>query len=98
MVTKREVLELIAERSRDNRKTSYRSVVRWLPLSFEAACAHLERLWRERLIEATTPRPPRFRYRLEPGERISDLRFWLTARGADRLDWYAMRDEGQWPS
>jgi hypothetical protein len=98
MVTKRQVLELIAERSADGRKTSYRSVVRWLPLSFEGACAHLERLWRERLIEATTPRQPRFRFRLEPCERISGLRFWLTGRGADRLDWYAMRDEGQWPS
>ena len=95
MVTKREVLELIAERSRGNRKTSYRSVVRCLLLSSEAARAHLERLWRERLIEATRPRRPRFRFRLEPGERLSDLRFWLTARGADRLDWYAMRDEGQ---
>ena len=93
MVTKREVLDLIAGRSEDDRQTSYRSLVRWLPLSFEAACAHLERLWCERLIEATTPRSPRFRFRLEPGERISDLKFWLTARGTDRLDWYAMRDE-----
>jgi hypothetical protein len=98
MVTKREVLELIARRSEHSRNTSYRSLVRWLPLSFEAACAHLERLWRERLIEATTPRPPRFRFRLEPGERLSDLRFWLTLRGADRLDWYVMCDEEQRPS
>src|SRR5436309_14980940 len=74
MVTKREVLELIAERSEDGRKTSYRSLMRWLPLSFEAACGHLERLWRERLIEATTPRLPGFRFRLEPGEPIGDLR------------------------
>lgn len=98
MVTKREVLELIAGRSEGGRETSYRSLVRRLPLSFEAACAHLERLWLERLIEATTSRPVRFRFRLEPGERLSDLRFWLTPRGADRLDWYVTRDEGQRPS
>lgn len=95
MVTKREVLELIAERSEGGRRTSFRSLVRWLPLSIEAACAHLERLWRERLIEATTPRLPQFRFRLEPGERIDDLRFRLTMRGEDRLEWYAMRDEEQ---
>jgi hypothetical protein len=92
MVTKREVLELIAERSEGGRSTSYRSLVRRLPLPFEAACGHLERLWRERLIESTTPRLPRFRFRLEPDERIGDLRFWLTERGAERLDWYVMRD------
>jgi len=95
VVTKREVLELIAERSEGGRRTSFRSLVRWLPLSIEAACAHLERLWRERLIEATTPRLPQFRFRLEPGERIDDLRFRLTMRGEDRLEWYAMRDEEQ---
>jgi len=98
MVTKREVLELIAERSEGSRHTSYRSLVRQLPLSFETACGHLERLWRERLIEATTPRMPRFRFRLEPGEHMADLRFWLTARGAERLDWYGMRDEREGPS
>jgi len=98
MVTKREVLELIAERSEAGRRTSFRSLLRWLPLSFEAACAHLERLWRERLIEATTSRPPQFKFRLEPGERIDDLRFCLTARGAERLDWYAMRDEEEGPT
>jgi len=98
MVTRREILELIAGRSEDSRRTSYRSLVRWLPLSLEAACGHLERLWRERLIEATTPRLPRFRFRLEPGERIADLRFWLTARGAERLDWYITRDEVEGPT
>ncbi len=93
MVGKREVLELIARRSRLDRPTSYQTLVRRLPLSFEAACAHLQRLWRERLIEATTPRPRGFRFRLGPREEISQLSFWLSMRGDDRLDWYARQNE-----
>jgi hypothetical protein len=96
MVGKREVLELIARRSRFDKPASHHTLVRRLPLSSEAACAHLERLWRERLIVATTARPRGFRFRLQPREDISQLSFWLSMRGEDRLDWYARQDEEIW--
>ena len=64
----------------------------------EAACGHLQRLWRERLIESPG-RPERFRCRLEPGEGIRDLRFALSDRGRERLHWYREKEEkneGDW--
>jgi hypothetical protein len=97
MVTKRQVLEFIARRTEIEMETSYRSVVRHFRLSVEAACAHLGRLWHEHLIEATTARRRGFWFKLEPGETICDLSFWLTVRGANRLDWYAVCDEGNQP-
>jgi hypothetical protein len=98
IVEQRSVLKLMAERTRAGKLTSYRSLVRELGLSPDAACGHLKRLWRERLIESCD-RPERFRYRLEPGESIRDLRFELSARGSQRLRWYRKRDErdgGDW--
>jgi DNA-binding transcriptional ArsR family regulator len=97
IVEQRSVLKLIAERTRAGKLTSYRSLVRELGLSPEAACGHLKRLWRERLIESSD-RAERFRYRLEPGEGIRDLRFELADRGRERLRWYREKenDEGDW--
>ena len=88
-VWQKRVLQLIAERSREERATSYRSLVREWGLSDVAACRHLGRLWRERLIETPAARPDRFHFRLEPGESLRDLRFQITARGRERLRWYA---------
>jgi DNA-binding transcriptional ArsR family regulator len=97
IVEQRSVLKLMAERTRAGKLTSYRSLVRELGLSPEAACGHLKRLWRERLIESPD-RPERFRYRPEPGESVRDLRFELSARGRERLRWYREKenDEGGW--
>ena len=98
IVEQRSVLKLIAERARADKLTSYRSLVRELGLSPEAACGHLKRLWRERLIESPE-RPERSRYRLEQRESIRDLRFELSDRGSARLRWYRekeRKDEGDW--
>ena len=51
IVRKRQVLELIAERTKDGKETSFRTLVSELWLPPEAACSHLKRLWRERLIK-----------------------------------------------
>jgi DNA-binding transcriptional ArsR family regulator len=93
IVEQRSVLKLMAERTRAGKLTSYRSLVRELGLSPEAACGHLKRLWRERLIESSD-RPDRFRDRLGPGESIRDMRFELSARGRERLRWYREKEEG----
>lgn len=93
--TTREVLTFIAKRPVDGRGVRAQDLAGefWLSLSLDAACGHLKRLWRERLIEATSARPPRFRFRLEPGEPILPLRFRLTSRGRERLRWYEHRDD-----
>ena len=92
IVEQKSVLKLMAERTRASKLTSYRSLVRELGLSPEAACGHLQRLWRERLIESPG-RPERFRCRLAPGEGIRDLRFALSDRGRERLHWYREKEE-----
>ena len=96
MIKQRKPLELVAKRTRGGKETSYRSLVREWNLSIEAACGHLRRLWEERLIEATSYRVPRSKFRLESGESIRDLRFRLTKRGDARLRWYEERDEEDW--
>jgi hypothetical protein len=96
MVVQRDVLELIAKRTREERESSYRSLVKEFDISDEAACGHLKRLWDARLIDPTDSRRPRFRFRLERGESIRDLRFRLTKRGAARLRWYELKDEESW--
>jgi hypothetical protein len=98
IVDQRSVLKLMAARSRAGKSTSYRSLVRELELSPEAACGHLQRLWRERLIESWG-RPESYGFRLGPGESIRELRFELSNRGKERLCWYRHRDEqeeGDW--
>ena len=100
MVTKRDVLRLIAERSREKKRTSYRSVVREFELSDESACDHLRRLWQHRLIESSEVRDPGWAYRLRPRESVRTLRFELTAKGRARLRWWQQQAAGErerWP-
>jgi hypothetical protein len=97
MVTQREVLAFIAGRTADSRAVGVGQVSDQFLLSAEAAAGHLWRLWRERLIEPLSSRPARFRFRLEPGESISPLRFRVTRRGRERLRWYdKAADSGGW--
>jgi hypothetical protein len=94
MVEQADVLKALARRSKAGRSTASIDLVREFDLPPEAACGHLERLWRNRLIETTTERRPRYRFRLLPGEHLRDLRFQVTARGEARLDWEeAQQDE-----
>ena len=101
MIRKREILELIAERTKEGKQTSFRSLVREFGLSEEAACGHMRRLWSERLIECTEYRPSGYEYGLQKRESIRDISFRLTRRGRQRLDWYAEEaqrraEEGWW--
>src|SRR5262245_6283339 len=95
MVIQREVLTFIAKRAEAGRGVTAQDLTKefWLSLSVDAACGHLKRLWRERLIETTSARSPKLRFRLEPGEPILPLRFTLAARGRERLRWYERQDE-----
>ena len=92
MIRKREILELIAERTKEGKQTSFRSLVREFGISGEAACGHMKRLWNERLIDCTTYRPSGYGFRLESRESIRELSFRMTRRGRERLEWYAERD------
>lgn len=96
MVSKKQVLELISERTREKSETSFRSLVREFDLSIEAACGHLQRLWMGRLIEPTQPRFGGSRFRLEPGEKLQEIRFRVTKRGLARLAWYRDQDREGW--
>lgn len=96
-VTKRKVLKLIADRTRDGKETSYRSLVRELDLSMDAACSHLKRLWQARLIQAAWFRSHDLEYRLRHGESIREIRFRLNKRGRERLAWYAKETDDSWP-
>ena len=84
MVTKRDVLGLVAERTRDGKPTSFRTVVRDLWSSDEAACDHLRRLWQQRLIEPSELREPEARFRLKPGESVRELRFEIREQSRER--------------
>ena len=99
MVTKREVLELVAERTREGKPTTYRNLPRLVDLSEDAACDHLRRLWQQRLIECTSERHAGFEFRLETHESVRELEFQLTRRGRRRLRWWReqvkrQREEG----
>ncbi len=98
MVEQREVLKFISEKTGQGRSISFMNLAEEFDLSPEAACDHLKRLWRERLIDAVTFRPYRFHFRPRPGESLRDLRFRLTRRGEDRLRWYRKKEEkkGVW--
>jgi len=91
VTTRREILELIAARTREGRTTSFRTLVRELSLSEESACEYLKRLWRERLLKSPD-RPTRFAFRLEPGESLRDLRFKIHKRGLSRLKWWEQEE------
>src|SRR6266446_7413651 len=98
MVTQEAVLRLLARRTERDQATGYADLAQALRLSPEAACGHLARLWRSRLIEVKGDRRTRFQFRLEPGESLRALRFTLAARGRKRLRWYeeeAKRERGR---
>jgi hypothetical protein len=98
MSNKKQILEFIQERTRAGGTVSYQTLVNRCDLTPETACDYLKRLWRERLIECAD-RPPRFHFRLEPGESIRDLRFELSERGRERLKWQRERErdeEDEW--
>jgi len=90
-VRRREVLELIEERTGDGKETSYRTLVAELWLSQDAAVSHLKRLWAGRFIKSTTY-PSWFPERFGPGESIRDYSFTLARRGRERLRWHRERD------
>ncbi len=96
--SKREVLKLIGERTRDKQATSYRTLTKDLWVSADAACSHLKRLWRERLIKSTEyPSDYREAAGLRPS--IRELEFRITRRGVERLDrWKELEQEKGWLS
>ena len=99
MVRKADVLKLVAARSREGRGTSYQTLARELPLSEDAACEHLSRLWLQRLIELLEPREEEYR-RLLRHESVRNLQFAISERGTARLRFWkrkAETDEELWP-
>ena len=83
-VKKQEVLEFIEERTREKMDTSSPTLERAFWLTPSAACSHLKRLWRERLIRSTEY-PWSYRQGLGPGESIRDHSFRISRRGLERL-------------
>jgi hypothetical protein len=92
MVTQRDVLTFIAKETAKARAVTAQELAKEFWVSPDLAGRHLNRLWRERLIETDLPRPRGLGFRLEPGETILSLRFRLTPRGQVRLRWYARQD------
>ncbi len=91
----RDVLTFLASQAAEGHAVTVDDLVREFGVSREAACGRLTRLWRERLIEAVAARPPRFRFRLQPGEAIHALHFRITTRGRQRLRWCERHGEGR---
>ena len=82
---KREVLELIEERTKEGKETSFGTLVHELGLSPEAACSHLRRLWRERLIKSADW-PSSYGRAAAFHPSIRELDFRITRRGLARLE------------
>jgi hypothetical protein len=101
MRTQPRILEFFVHQAREQRLVSFRDVALELGITEQAAVSTLERLWRHRLITPPPPRPPGFKWRPKPGERVGYLLFRLTPRGRERLEWWATRahrEEGNpWP-
>lgn len=89
IVTRREILKLIAARTRSGQTTSFRTLVWKLDLSKESACEYLKRLWRERLLRSLD-RATGFGFRLGPGESLRELHFKIHKRGLMRLEWWRL--------
>lgn len=88
MVTKPKVLEFIAKATRQRRSVSLRDLIRVFGLSQGAACDHLKRLWRARLIQPDEARRKGFEFKLMHDESPMFLTFYLTLRGEKWLQWY----------
>jgi hypothetical protein len=93
MVNQADILLWMALEVRQGRPVGVVEVTQRFGLTTDAAAGHLMRLWRDRLIGATSPRPPRYRFRLCPEERIGSLHFQLVVRGRERLRWYLEQAE-----
>src|SRR5437764_10063528 len=93
MVEQEEVLRFVAERSDRRQAVSFKDLIEEFNLDPASAVDHLERAWRDRLIQTVSDRRPRFLYRLEPGETVRKLRFRLTGRGRQRLAWHRDKRE-----
>ena len=96
MIRKRETLKLIADRTKEGKHTSFRSLVREFGISEVAACGHMRRLWNERLIQCNAYRPDGYQFRPQKGESLRELSFQVSRRGRERLEWYADQDDGNW--
>jgi hypothetical protein len=93
---KREVLALIGERSLERKPTSYRTLAREFLISSDAACAHLKRLWRERLIHSTDD-PPNYSDFPREKPSIRELKFLISRRGVERLEaWKRHEKDEDW--
>jgi len=68
MVTKDQVLELVAYESLRGGQISYQDLMDEFDLSIGASCDYLKRLWRDRLSEMISRRPKEFKHRLYLGE------------------------------
>ena len=95
MRTQPRVLRLFDRHAQEGRLITQKDVARELDITDQAAADTLERLWRQRLIAATSARPPRFKWRRAPDERVRDLRFRLASRGKERLQWWAEKRRGK---
>lgn len=92
-VSKRDVLRMIGKRTRNNQGTSFRTLEEELWLSADAACSHLKRLWRERLIKSTEY-PSDYQEATSLRPSIRDLRFQISRRGIERLDRWKELEKG----
>lgn len=88
MIKRPYILRFFARSDRMNKSVSFQDLVEVFELSSEAACGHLARLWRDRLVMDVSSGHRRFKFRLERGESIMHLRFCLTPRGWQRFRWY----------
>ena len=94
VIRKWEIIEFLRDESQAGRPVSFEDLIDEFDLIPEAACGHLSRLWRERLIESNSQRPRQFRFRLQPDESIRPLSFRISKRGKQWLRWY--EDEDDW--
>ncbi len=94
MITNRKVLGFIAEMDDELQSVKVADVERKFKLSRAAATDHLRRLWKDRLIEAAQCRPRGYKFRPRPGESLGSLKFRMTARGRDRMNWHEQKDDG----
>src|SRR5437867_1697209 len=92
MITNRKVLGFIAEMDNELQPVKVADVERRFKLSRAAAADHLRRLWKDRLIEAAQFRQRGYKFRPRPGESLGSLKFQMTARGRDRMNWHEEND------
>lgn len=94
--SKRDVLKVVGERTREKMETTFRTLENELWLSADAATSHLKRLWRERLIKSEEF-PSDFVEAMKLGQSIRDLRFRISRRGLERLKhWRELEEKDGW--